>query len=127
MSISREEVLMGRDKDFPLDAEQEANLELLLKCLNEFRAIYGKPMTVTSGYRPAAINATVKGAAKKSNHIMCLACDFRDTDGELDKWCLTNLDVLIKCGLYLESPAHTPNWCHLQCKPPKSKNRIFLP
>lgn len=125
--ITREEVLMGRDKDYPLDTEQEVNLEHLLECLNKFRKAYGKPMVVSSGYRPAAVNAKVKGAAKKSNHIMCLACDFRDLDGSLDEWCLQNLDVLEECGLYLESPLHTPNWCHLQAKAPKSGNRVFIP
>ncbi len=127
MTITRQEVLMGRDKEFPLSEEQEANLTELLTALNKFRAIYGKPMKVSSGYRPESINSTVKGAAKKSNHIMCLACDFVDTSGELDKFCLNNLEVLEKCGLWLESPAHTPNWCHLQCRPPKSGRRIFLP
>lgn len=125
--ITREEVLMGRDKDFPLDKEQEANLEKLLKALNKLRKAYGKPMVVSSGYRPAAINANVKGAAKKSNHIMCLACDFKDLDGKLDEWMLENLDVLAECGLYLESPQHTPGWSHVQCVAPKSGNRVFIP
>lgn len=127
MSISREEVLMGRDKVFPLNEEQEANLTHLLECLNKFRELYGKPMIVSSGYRPEAINVNVKGAAKKSNHIMCLACDFKDLDNKLDDWCLENLDILTQCGLYLESPQHTPGWCHLQAKAPKSGNRVFIP
>lgn len=118
---------MGRDKQYPLSEEQEKNLEQLLECLNKFRKIYGKPMIVSSGYRPEAINKNVKGAAKKSNHIMCLACDFKDLDGSLDEWCLQNLDVLEECGLYLESPLHTPTWCHLQCKSPKSGRRVFIP
>lgn len=125
--ITRQEVLMGRDKDYPLTPEMEANLTKLLECLNKFRAMYGKPMYVSSGYRPAAINATVKGAAKKSNHMICLATDFADKDGELDKWCLDNLDKLEECGLYLEDPAATPGWAHLQCVPPKSGKRVFKP
>lgn len=124
--ITRDEVLMGRDKQFPLNNTQEANLQHLLKCLNQFRDIYGKPMTVSSGYRPEAINSTVPGAAKKSNHIICLACDFKD-DGSLDKFCMDNLDVLEKCGLYLESPASTIGWCHLQAIAPKSGKRVFNP
>lgn len=127
MSISRDEVLMGREKQYPIDAEQEANLEKLLKALNKFRESYGKPMTVSSGYRPEAINAKVKGAAKKSNHIMCLACDFKDLDGKLDQWCLDNLEVLAECGLWLESPQHTNGWSHLQCVAPKSGARVFIP
>lgn len=125
--ISRDEVLMGREKLYPLTPEQETNLTHLLDCLNQFRTIYGKPMTVSSGYRPEAINSTVPGSAKKSNHIMCLACDFKDLDGSLDKYCLDNLDVLKKCGLYLEDPASTSSWTHLQAIAPKSGNRVFKP
>lgn len=125
--ITREEVLMGRDKQFPLDKQQEDNLAKLLIALNKLRKAYGKPLIVSSGYRPAAINAQTKGAAKKSSHIMCLACDFKDIDGKIDKWCLDNLHILTECGLYLESPEHTPNWCHVQCIAPKSGARVFIP
>lgn len=127
MAISRQEVLMGRDKQYPLTQEMEQNLQKLLKALNLFRQMYGKPMSVTSGYRPAAINATVANAAKKSNHMVCLACDFKDTDGSLDKYCMDNKYILEQCGLYLEHPDATPGWCHLQCVPPKSGNRVFRP
>ena len=123
--ITRNEVLMGRDKQFPLSDEQEVNLTKLLLALNTFRKAYGKPMKVTSGYRPAAINAGVKGAAKKSAHIECMACDFEDKDGLLDAFCLKNLNLLSDIGLYLESPAHTPGWCHLDIRPRKST--VFIP
>ena len=127
MAISREEVLMGREKAYPLNAEQEANLQQLLKALNLFRQMYGKPMYVTSGYRPAAINANVPGAAKKSAHMSCQACDFKDTDGSLDKYCMDNLYILEQCGLYLEHPSATQGWCHLQIRRPGSGNRVFKP
>ena len=78
--ITREEVLMGRDRTHPLSPDLEANLANLLICLNKFRKEYGKPMRVSSGYRPAAINSKV-GGAKKSAHMTCEACDFVDTDG----------------------------------------------
>ena len=125
--ITRDEVLMGRDKDVPLSTKQEQNLALLLTCLNNFRAVYGRPMIVSSGYRTPAINAATKGAAKRSNHIQCLACDFKDPDGALDAWCLANLTVLSNCGLYLEDPAATPGWCHLQAAAPASGRRVFIP
>jgi hypothetical protein len=124
--ISKAEYLMGRDKDAPLDEFQEKNLIKLLEALNQFRAIYGKPMIVSSGYRPAAINAKI-GGAKASNHMICLACDFRDLDGELAKYCLDNLNVLVDCGLYMENPEKTKGWVHLQIKRPGSGNRVFNP
>ena len=69
--ISRDEILMGRDKQAPLTGLMEVNLRKLLQAVNKLRAAYGKPMIVSSGYRPAAINATIPGAAKKSNHMAC--------------------------------------------------------
>lgn len=135
MAITRAEVLMGRDKTYPLNVEQEANLQQLLKALNLFRQMYGKPMHVTSGYRPAAINANVPGAAKKSAHMSCQACDFRDIDGSLAKYCLDNLYILEQCGLYLEDPRWTrikdkngkivSGWTHLQTR--ATNKRVFIP
>jgi len=122
--ISRDEILMGRDKTSPLSDEQSSNLDKLLVALNLVREAYGKPMTVSSGYRPPAINAQA-GGAKRSCHLTCEACDFRDTKGELASWCLDNLSVLERAGLYMESPTHTKGWVHLQTRP--TKNRVFIP
>lgn len=124
--ITKEEVLMGRDVKYPLSTEMVENLTILLERLNMFRQMYGKPMKVTSGYRPAEFN-TAAGGAKKSNHMMCLACDFEDKSGLLDAWCMQHLDILEICGLYLEHPDATQGWCHLQAIAPKSGNRVFRP
>lgn len=124
--ISREEILMGRDKEYPLTPELERNLQKLLKCLNMFRSIYGHPMIVSSGYRPGHYNKDA-GGAKNSNHIVCLACDFSDPHGEIDFFAANRLDVLERSGLYLELPARTPGWSHLQCVGPSSGERIFKP
>lgn len=125
--ISRDEILMGREKAAPLTGVMEANLEKLLRAVNKFRAVYGKPMKVTSGYRPAAVNATVPGAAKKSNHMACLAVDFQDSDGKLAEYCLNNLKLLEEFGIWLEDPAFTKGWVHMQVVPPRSGNRVFKP
>lgn len=122
--ITRKEVLMGRDKDHPLTPAQEDNLGRLLTALNIVRRAYGKPLTVSSGYRPAAINANV-GGAKRSAHMTCEACDFSDPNKEFATWCMANIDVLVRAGLYLEHPDYTKNWVHLQIRP--TKNRIFIP
>jgi len=118
---------MGRDKQYPLDGTMQVNLEKLLKAVNKFRAVYGKPLKVTSGYRPAAINATVKGAAKKSNHMICLAVDFEDRDGKLAEYCLKNLKLLEEFGIWIEDPMFTKGWVHMQVVPPRSGNRVFQP
>lgn len=122
--ISRSEILMGRDVLFPLDSTKEANLEKLLRALNIFRAAFGKPMRVSSGYRPGHFN-TSAGGAEKSCHPNCEACDFHDADGELKRFALANVELLERAGLYMEDPSRTPTWLHLQTRP--TKRRIFLP
>lgn len=129
MSITKQELLMGRDVSHKDEYSEEisANLDKLLIPLNKFREKYGKSMIVASGWRPPSINAKVKGAAPKSNHMLGLACDFKDADGTLDKFCMENLSLLEELGLYLEHPDSTPGWTHLQCVPPRSGNRVFKP
>jgi hypothetical protein len=118
---------MGRDKEFPLTEEMEVNLSKLMVALVKFQAACPEELVVTSGYRPAKINASVPGAAKHSHHMECLACDFHDPDGKIDQFCADNFALLEECGLYMESPRTTPGWCHLQAISPKSGHRMFLP
>jgi uncharacterized protein YcbK (DUF882 family) len=124
--IKRQEILMGRDKDYPLTQEFEENLEKLLIAVNKVREAYGKPMIVSSGYRPGKFNNSAKGA-KLSAHLTCEAADFRDADGSFAKWCLQNIRILVDAGLYMEEPAHTRGWVHLQTRPTRSGRRVFLP
>lgn len=122
--ISREEVLMKRDIEFPLTKELEANLKKLLENLNKFRQKYGKPMLVSSGYRPGKYNKSA-GGAKSSAHLSCEACDFKDADGKLKEFVKKNPTVLEECDLYMEAPESTPTWIHLQTR--ATKNRVFKP
>lgn len=122
--ITRDEILMNRDREYPLTPHLEDNLRKLLLALNKFRNIYGKPMQVTSGYRPGKYNDAA-GGAPNSAHISCEACDFADPLGELDDWCQANVRVLEQCGLWLESPTRTPGWTHMDIRP--RNNRIFIP
>ena len=82
---------------------------------------------ISSGWRPAVLNGTIPGAAPKSKHITCQACDLYDPDGAIDDWCMEHLDVLEKIGLWLEHPSATKSWAHLQTVPPRSGNRVFYP
>lgn len=129
--VTREEYLMGRDKDYPLSFEQSQNLDKHLADIHNFQRMSGLALVIRSGYRPAAINARIAGAAPKSNHIECLASDFADPSGAIALYCLDNLDVLERCGLYMEHPDHTErgdeSWVHLQSKKPPSGRRIFKP
>ncbi len=116
---------MGRDKEFPLSPQLETNLFNLLIALNLVRKAYGKPMKVSSGYRPGHYNTAAKGA-KASAHLSCEACDFSDPDGALDAWCMANLPLLASLNLRLESPKHTIGWCHLDTRG-NGKKVVFIP
>lgn len=126
--VTEEEYLKGRHIKEPLNVAQVANMHALLEKINALLNEPGCPgyFGVTSGYRPASINASV-GGALKSAHLTCEAIDLRDAAGQLDKWLLNNPELLIKYDLYLESPSKTAGWAHLQTRRPKSGNRVFLP
>lgn len=113
---------MGRDGEYPLSAQDEAHLEALLVAVNKLRAMYGKPMMVTSGYRPGRFNVAARGAPN-SAHKTCEAVDFNDLGHDIYRFCTE--EVLEQCGLYKEHGDHTPTWCHLQIRP--TVNRIFRP
>ena len=122
--VTIKEILMGRAKIEDLSSLVASNLYQLSGALNMVRSVYGKPMIVSSGYRPPSINAGAGGAAK-SAHLTCEACDFKDLDRSLAKWCLDNLSILQDAGLYMEDPRWTPNWVHLQTR--QTKKRVFIP
>jgi hypothetical protein len=84
---------------------------------------------VSSGWRPQAVNSNVKGAAIRSKHITGQACDLYDPEGDIDTYLSSDagLRVLTSAGLWLEHPAATKGWSHLQTVPPRSGNRIFYP
>jgi hypothetical protein len=124
--IKISEHLMGRDKTYPLTMEMWINLAQLIAGVNYLRGVYGKPLSVSSGYRPGVFNRSA-GGAKNSAHMTCEAIDVVDTDGDFAAWCLDNLDELEKAGLYMEDPNHTPGWVHLQTREPRSGKRVFLP
>lgn len=128
-SISKDELLMGRDKSYASDYTQEIsdNLDRLLVPLNIIRQKWGKPMRVNSGWRPASVNASTSGAAKRSKHTMGLAADISDPDGQLMNWVLANLDLMQKLDIYVEDFRWTPNWVHFGLGAPGSGKRIFIP
>ena len=127
--ISKSEILMGRDTKYPSDYTKEVsdNIDKILEPLNIVRKRYAKPMYVSSGWRPLAINSRLSNAGKKSNHIKGLAVDFKDTDGSLRKWVIDHIEWLAGLGFYFEDFRWTKNWVHFQLIAPKSGRRIYIP
>lgn len=123
--ITLKEFLMGREKEYPLTLELALNAASLLAAINYIRGVYGESLTVSSGYRPGKYNVRA-GGAKNSSHMTCEAIDLHD-DGKFANWCVNNLKELEKAGLYMEDPASTKGWVHLQIRKTKSGKRIFKP
>lgn len=122
--ITRDEILKGREVNAPLTAAMEDNLTQLLRSVNLFLSHYKNPVYVSSGYRPEKLNVGV-GGSKRSAHLTCEAVDLIDHDDAIKIFCLENIPLLEKCGLWMEHPNYTPSWTHLQIRP--TKKRVFIP
>ncbi len=127
--ITLDDYYMGRDKQYPQELSEElcSNAAAVVERVNRLLARAGLARSVSSGWRPAAVNATVPGASPRSRHLTCQAIDVADDDDRLDAWCMAHLEVLEELGLWLEHPDATPRWCHLQIVPPGSGKRVFEP
>ena len=127
--ITLADYYMGRDRRFPdeLTDEKRLNSEETIDKANQLLERFGETRKVNSGWRPASINKATVGAAPKSKHMECLAIDLEDKDGSLGQWCLANLDALQEIGLWMEDPAVTKTWVHIQIIAPRSGNRVFKP
>lgn len=120
---------MGRDAEYLSDmtAEILENATETVAKANQLLKAFGEDRKVTSGWRPPSVNAATPNAAAKSKHMTGQAIDLADPDGDLDDWCFDHLETLAEIGLWLESPASTKGWCHVQILPPKSGKRVFFP
>lgn len=119
-----------REDSEDLTDEVKSNANKLISVVNDFLAELGweGPVYVSSGFRPAAVNASIKNAAKRSLHMSGLAIDISDPSGELDEKITKNPELLDKYGLWLEHPDATPGWSHLDLGTRSARAiRIFLP
>lgn len=107
-----------------LTPELLENADELIEAVNSFLLEIGvDDLSVSSGFRPKAVNAATKGASTTSQHMICRAVDLVDKDGSLSKKCAAHPDLLRKYGLFLENPVQTKGWCHLD----KSRTRADRP
>lgn len=129
---------MGRDTSHAADLTPEIvrNAAHLLRRVNTLIALMHDvelsphPVTgtpISSGWRPPAVNASMRNAAPRSRHMSGQAVDMWDPEGEIDAWCFEHQDLLAEVGLWLEHPSATKSWAHLQSTPPRSGRRIFYP
>jgi len=133
--ISEKEILKNVKLD-DMPAEHQANFKILHEKINKIRDLYGKPMTVTSGYRSKEDQIRIyaqKGITDLSKipmgsqHLKGAAVDIYDPKKEMQAWVLQNVKVLEEVGLWCEDFSATKNWIHFQIFPPKSGKRFFMP
>lgn len=110
------------------DEVKENAIQLLNKVNQLLKELGITSCTVSSGFRPSAVNANIKGAAKKSLHMVGKAVDIADVNNEIGKKILTRPDLLKKYSLWLEDITCTKTWCHLDIGTRKDRElRIFKP
>lgn len=127
--------LLGPDMIRSAERMVDAVNSMLSRVIQHGIRLEASPITgtlLTSGWRPAAYNATIPNASPSSLHIFCKAADLYDPHGEIDEWALDEAGrehggALGELGLWLEHPAATRRWCHVQLQPPRSGRRVFLP
>jgi hypothetical protein len=127
--ITLEEYYMGRDVTHSeeLSDAHRYNAKITVDRANALLEAFGEERRVTSGWRPAGINAATPNASPVSKHVLCQAVDLEDKTGTLDQWCAEHEDVLAQIGLWREASSATPTWTHIQIVPPHSGHRVFYP
>jgi Peptidase M15 len=120
-----------RAKSPELTDELKSNAAKLCDAVNGLltELKWNKPVSISSGFRPSAVNAKVKGAAKKSAHQTCEACDiFQDKkDNQELGFAIRKLQnnrgkkgILGKYGLMMEALENTrgkfSDWVHTDVK-----------
>lgn len=108
----------GKYKDRLLSVELTKDIKdnaiILLNRVNQLLKELGvTQVDVSSGFRPSAVNANVKGSAKKSLHMLGKAVDIFDPKHELYKKIEQKPELLKKYGLWMEHKDNAPTWVHL--------------
>jgi hypothetical protein len=116
MKITKDDILMGRDAQYPLTDRLTENLMRLLVAANALADAYhastGEQLRINSGYRPGHYN-TQAGGSKRSAHLECMAIDWADPTGEVDEWIQAHLPAVAAMGFTgIEHPKDTPGWAH---------------
>lgn len=131
-AVTFEAWAMGRDKLYPKEftSEVQQNALNLIVAVNSLleELQWTEPIIVSSGWRPASLNATVKGAAKKSGHIIGKSIDLADKDHKLYNLVVSKPDLLRKYGLFVEDGDTAKTWLHLDIVDRADRpSRIFKP
>ena len=93
----------------------DESLVMLLQCIREH---FGKPITITSGYRTATHNAAV-GGAKSSQHLLGRAADIQ-VQG-VSAYAESLMPAWGGVGRYPVKAGRAKGWVHVDTRPNKSR------
>lgn len=98
----------------------DETLTVVLQCIRDH---FGKPVTITSGYRTPAHNAAV-GGAKSSQHLLGRAADIR-VEGVSVEDVAAYAESLMPdwggVGRYPVKAGRAKGWVHVDTRPTKSR------
>lgn len=103
--------------------EVEKNLTLLVEnVLDPLREIYGKPITINSGYRCPELNKAV-GGSKTSDHVKGFAADITGGSKEENE----RIFNIIKHNFHFKQliDENDFSWVHVSYDPSNLKNQIL--
>jgi hypothetical protein len=75
------------------------------------------------GFRPKNCPIGSVNSAHKTGE----AVDIYDPNGEIDKWCMSHVEILKNHGIHIEHPSATPGWSHWTDRAPPSGRQVFYP
>ncbi|MEE1406588.1 MAG: D-Ala-D-Ala carboxypeptidase family metallohydrolase [Bacteroidales bacterium] len=96
----------------------------LVELLEKIRVHFGKPVTITSGFRTAAHNATVAKAAKYSQHLYGKAADIRVEGISVESVAAYAETLLARrggIGIYPPGLGRANGWVHVDVRKAKSR------
>lgn len=133
--ITLDDYLQGRNKSYASEWRPSVaeNAKILLSRVNALLAELRIPeseIEVASGWRPPSYNALIFNAAPHSLHCAGKAIDIHDDpESPFIAWRIAERpQILHTHDLWMESPAHTRGWVHLDMGPRQEREvRIFLP
>ena len=98
----------------------------LVEVLEKIRTHFGKPVTITSGFRTASWNAKQKNAAKFSQHLYGRAADIRVQGASVEEVAACAERLLHGCGGVGRYPAkagRAAGWVHVDTRAEKARWR----